>query len=338
MGKPLFSIVMPVYNVELFLREAIDSVLNQSFTEFELIIINDGSTDNSSEIIKSYPDNRIKIINQTNKGLSAARNIGISHVSGKYLTFLDSDDKLHKDFLYDSFKILSKYRVDILLHGYTRSIKKFNKNINITENNIEKINGLRAFENIILKNDIKNIPFVTVWGKIFRFEIIKDLKFIENKVHEDVFFTNQVYFKTDNIYIIHSSYYYFYRKNKKSIINSKFSIDNKIDGIEGKLDRKLIITERSLSYLLIKVNLSILMYFNKEIFSKYSRKKFKNKFYELHLEYVNSVNDLILSNISTIEKIIVKLLYLNPRFFTFIISFLLKIRGLFKGFKEIFHS
>jgi glycosyltransferase involved in cell wall biosynthesis len=95
----LFSIIIPLYNKELFIEETLSSVLNQSFTDFEVIIINDGSTDNSYNIIQTFKDDRIQILNQENRGLSASRNIGIKTAKGKFIAFLDADDLWMEDFL-----------------------------------------------------------------------------------------------------------------------------------------------------------------------------------------------------------------------------------------------
>ncbi|MEO9473982.1 MAG: glycosyltransferase family 2 protein [Cyclobacteriaceae bacterium] len=95
----LVSIIMPVYNTEKFLREAIDSVLDQTYQEWELLIVNDGSTDASAEIIGSYDDSRIRYFEQENMGVSAARNVGLSNMGGDYFCFLDADDMFTKDSL-----------------------------------------------------------------------------------------------------------------------------------------------------------------------------------------------------------------------------------------------
>ena len=96
MKKPKFSIIVPVYNTEKYLKRCLDSIKSQSFKDYEVIIVNDGSTDNSSDIISKYP---YKIINQENLGLSRARNNGVKEASGDYLIFLDSDDYIEKDLL-----------------------------------------------------------------------------------------------------------------------------------------------------------------------------------------------------------------------------------------------
>ena len=96
----LVSIVVPVYNAEKYIRECIDSIINQKYQNIELILVNDGSTDNSYDIINGFNDNRIIIINQENQGVSTARNIGIEAAKGDYFCFVDADDLLETDFIY----------------------------------------------------------------------------------------------------------------------------------------------------------------------------------------------------------------------------------------------
>ena len=104
MKKPKFSIIVPVYNTEKYVKRCLDSIKSQSFKDYEVIIVNDGSTDNSSDTISKYP---YKVINQENQGLSMARNNGVKDANGEYLIFLDSDDYIEKDLLKEINKSLS---------------------------------------------------------------------------------------------------------------------------------------------------------------------------------------------------------------------------------------
>ena len=109
------SIIMPAYNAQKYIKESIDSVLNQSFENFELIIINDGSKDNTEHIIKEYQDQRIVLISQKNGGVSNARNAGLKLAKGKYITFLDADDTFPKDSLKSRFEYLeSNSKIDLV--------------------------------------------------------------------------------------------------------------------------------------------------------------------------------------------------------------------------------
>ena len=104
-----FSVVIPVYNKEQEIKSTLDSVLNQTFTDFEIILVDDGSTDNSIAIVKNFRDTRIKLITQKNQGVSAARNTGILNASTHYIALLDADDKWEKNYLEEQYKLIQKY-------------------------------------------------------------------------------------------------------------------------------------------------------------------------------------------------------------------------------------
>lgn len=104
-----FSVVIPVYNKKQEIKSTLESVLNQTFTDFEIILVDDGSTDNSSAIIRNYQDTRIRLITQKNQGVSAARNTGISNASTQYIALLDADDKWEKNYLEEQYKLIQKY-------------------------------------------------------------------------------------------------------------------------------------------------------------------------------------------------------------------------------------
>ena len=110
--NPIISIIVPVYNVEEYLQRCIDSILNQRFKDFELILINDGSTDNSLKICKEYSlsDSRVKVINKENGGLSSARNAGINIAKGKYIGFVDSDDWINEEMYQTLYNLLQEYQ------------------------------------------------------------------------------------------------------------------------------------------------------------------------------------------------------------------------------------
>ena len=118
--NPVISIIVPVYNVEKYLDRCIQSILVQSFKKFELVLINDGSTDNSLKICQKYreEDNRIVLISQPNKGLSAARNTGLENIHGEYVCFIDSDDFVEKNYLRSLYNNLEKNKADISICEY----------------------------------------------------------------------------------------------------------------------------------------------------------------------------------------------------------------------------
>ena len=129
----MISVIIPLYNKEHFIRKTIQSVLNQSYTDYELIIINDGSTDNSLAVAKTFCDPRINIIDKKNGGVSSARNLGISVAKGEYISFLDADDIWHQDFLLEMDRLIQKYNnySFFCVAQYNRKIQIFKHDITI---------------------------------------------------------------------------------------------------------------------------------------------------------------------------------------------------------------
>ena len=136
---PKVSVIIPVYNTEQYLRECLDSVVNQTLKDIEIICVNDGSTDNSGRILEEYAekDSRIVLINNIkNSGApGTVKNIGISKAKGEYLSFVDSDDKINKSYLFDLYKTAYKTKADIIM---TCNIQKFNNENFVKNKNILK--------------------------------------------------------------------------------------------------------------------------------------------------------------------------------------------------------
>lgn len=122
MNNPKVSIIMPVYNVEKYLKKCLNSLINQTLDDIEIICVNDGSTDNSDKILQEFAqkDSRIKILTQSNKGQSVARNLAIENANGEYLGFVDSDDWVDLDYFEKLYNIAIKYDCDIACAGFKR--------------------------------------------------------------------------------------------------------------------------------------------------------------------------------------------------------------------------
>ena len=126
--KEKVSIIIPVYNSERTLERCLDSVINQTYKNIEILIVNDGSKDKSLEIMKEYQkkDNRIMVINQENKGLSGARNAGLDKATGEYVTFIDSDDYIKANLIKDTIEIFNRYNCDVVRNNYELAYKDGN--------------------------------------------------------------------------------------------------------------------------------------------------------------------------------------------------------------------
>ena len=175
----LVSIIIPVYNVALYLERCLNSVLSQTYENYEVIIVNDGSTDNSLEICKRYSKQykRIKTYDQVNQGVSAARNFGLSRANGEYICFIDADDFVSDIYIDTLYTNMIMTNADISICNSTRD-GIFDKRV---DGKIEKWNneqGIRHF----LQNETIDL---TVWGKLFKKSVLQNLEFKKIKIGED---------------------------------------------------------------------------------------------------------------------------------------------------------
>lgn len=212
------SVIIPVYNVEKYLKRCLDSIINQTFKDLEIICINDGSTDNSAQILDEYAnkDSRIKIITQPNSGLSATRNKGINIAQGEFISFIDSDDWIAENFYEKLYKTAIKYDADMAVCGIIRLSEYRKKYLLQFQKEIILENSDKKFE-------ICNIPDINyVWNKIYKLDKIRkyNLKFLEGYVYEDVLFTPQTVFYLKKLVTVPHTYYYYWR-TPNSIVSKK---------------------------------------------------------------------------------------------------------------------
>ncbi|MBD5402939.1 glycosyltransferase [bacterium] len=215
--KIAVSVIVPVYNVEKYLKRCLNSLINQTLKNIEIICINDGSTDKSAKILNEYSsDKRIKIINQQNSGPSISRNKGINIAKGEYIGFIDSDDWVDLDFYEKLYKSATKHNTDIATAGIIRLHKLHKKyHLKITKEEISN-NTNEKF----LLCDCPEKSYV--WNKIYKTEWLKsnNLKFEEGIIYEDVIFTPEVLFYSDKIVTVPNTYYYYWRR-KNSLITQR---------------------------------------------------------------------------------------------------------------------
>lgn len=229
------SVIVPVYNVEEYLQECLDSLVSQTLDEIEIICVNDGSTDNSLTLLNEYASKypKIKVINRENGGLSAARNTGMKEAKGKYIGFVDSDDWVDYDFFEKLFMSAENNNASIAACGIVRT-KGRKTRINISYN--EEI----LYTDIQDKIKICNIPkYCYVWNKIYKREELEknNIEFVEGINFEDVRFTiRAVYFLKELVTVPETNYYY--RKRKGSIVKtlSPKNIEDKGKSLNDMLD------------------------------------------------------------------------------------------------------
>jgi len=201
------SVIIPVYNTGKYLAECLDSVINQTFKDIEIICINDGSTDNSLSVLKRYAkkDKRIKVIIQINKGLSAVRNRGIEEAQGEYISFIDSDDVIDKDYYKVLINLMKKHHADIVMAGM-KIVNGDNVSDNTTPNCVTNN----------LQEKISYLPNGSCCDKLFKISLFKDnkLTFPVGRLYEDNIVLLQLMFYSNVVAFTNKvSYYYFINPN-----------------------------------------------------------------------------------------------------------------------------
>lgn len=213
--KPLISIIVPCYNVEPYLKECLDSLINQTYKNIEIIIINDGSTDKTKEIIDTYSRKHdiIHVIHQDNAGLSEARNVGIKESSGQFIALVDSDDSV-------SLKFIEKLYVNIETDGSDICVCGFNNNVP----NKKCITGQQALMHLLMEQE--NID-ILAWNKLYKKELFTEhnISYPKGKIHEDNLTTYKLYSKAKKISYINESLYN-YRIREGSIMKTQKKLEH----------------------------------------------------------------------------------------------------------------
>ena len=219
----MISIIVPVYNVEEYLEQCLDSIQSQTYKNLEVILVNDGSTDGSKEICEKYckRDTRFRLMNQTNQGQSVARNRGMQESRGEFLTFVDSDDVIKEDMLEQLMKQMTSENIDIVECWYTHNEQELKPK---TEENIGIVFRGDAKEALIsLCRD--NIVRLNPVAKLFRREVILNFPFLEGLIYEDVYSGIGILKQIRNMVKINYTGYY-YRLRSGSTMNREFNLKN----------------------------------------------------------------------------------------------------------------
>lgn len=216
----MISVVVPVYNVEKYLKKCIDSVLKQSFKDFELILVDDGSTDNSGAICDEYADDEnIKVVHKENGGLADARNVGIDNSTGDYITFLDSDDFIKKDYLSILYNIAIKTKTDVVISKFINFYEGREPNENGDEDyKFSVVSKEECYRKMLLQEDID----VSATAKMYAKRVFDNIRFVKGQLYEDINIVDQVIEKANGIAITdYAGYCYLQRKG--SIMYGNFN-------------------------------------------------------------------------------------------------------------------
>ena len=215
------TVIVPVYNVENYLNKCLDSLINQTYKNLEIIVINDGSTDNSGEICQEYAqkDNRIIYVEQENGGLSDARNAGLERMTGSYVTFVDSDDWVEPNYVEVLNNKLIGYQADIAIgnyYSYNEDEAMYYFHVN-SESYYEKLyDNISIFENLYDAKQMKSFSLISACGKLYKAELFDYIRFDKGKLGEDGYINQKLYLLVQKVIYINQGLYA-YRQRSGSI-------------------------------------------------------------------------------------------------------------------------
>lgn len=214
------SVIVPIYNAEKYLNKCVDSLINQTKKELEFILVNDGSTDKTEEIIKSYKDSRIKYFKNKNQGIGKTRNFGIEKATGKYIMFLDSDDYLKNNACEILYKSVEKTDADLAICDFYK----------IYDSGVEEKIKLLSFKPTTLRKtpSLVNKINLAPWNKLYKKELItkNKIKFVENLKYEDAPFVIEAFSKAGKIIKVDEYLnYYLIHGNSETTVRDKRCFD-----------------------------------------------------------------------------------------------------------------
>ena len=216
----LVSIIVPVYNVEKYLDVCISSIIRQTFTNLEILLIDDGSTDQSGLICDEWEkkDKRITVIHKTNGGASDARNVGIEHALGEFILFVDGDDYINLQLVEICYSLLKRYNVDMVCFSYER-VKEESNDVSLKSNDkfeLEKMKGEELISELICERKCSN----SACDKFFKKEIWQTFRFPLGKVNEDGYIMLDLLLSVNDVLVFNQKLYY-YRERGGSVTHSK---------------------------------------------------------------------------------------------------------------------
>lgn len=233
MNDSLITVIVPIYNVEKYLRKCIESILEQTYQKLEIILVDDGSTDNSGNICDEYAkkDKRIIVLHKENGGLSDARNVALDIVKGDYITCVDSDDYLARDYVEYLYLLLIKNGADISICSY-KKVYTHNVQLDNCQEKVSVFNAEAALKELLYQRKI--VP--SAWGKLYRREMFSEIRYPKGMYYEDFAVIYKLLSECKKI-AVGTQQKYYYLQRKDSIMNEEFNV-KKIQRIQVVNDLK----------------------------------------------------------------------------------------------------
>ena len=233
MHNGLISVIVPIYNVEQYLSRCIDSIINQTYSNIELILVDDGSPDNCGQICDLYAkkDNRIKVVHKKNGGRSDARNAGLSVATGDLIMYIDSDDWIDSTMFEDMYNCMIEHDSDIVSTG----VKWVEEDGTILR--IDQVSDTFTFDNVEALGQLIDDNFIKqhVWNKLYKTDMINNILFEKGKYHEDIFWSYQVVGASKKVSVMKGAYYN-YVQRAGSIMGESYSY-KRLDALDAMKQR-----------------------------------------------------------------------------------------------------
>lgn len=250
------SIITPIYNVEQYLEETLNTVLNQTFSDFELILVDDGSTDLSGKICDKYAekDKRIRVIHKKNEGVSEARNNGIAFAKGEYIGFVDSDDIIEPCMYEIMINAAEKYNCEIIQCEHNRDSILSNLDYKLIEGeNFEVNSGEKVVRDIFIKKGGRCTNILALWSKIYKRELFEEIIFPPGKVYEDEARTYQIILKAKRVGELNLPLYHYVKRDNSIItgiavhkcLDKAWALKDRMEFFRGKDQDLFIKSEKS---------------------------------------------------------------------------------------------
>lgn len=321
--EDLISVIINVYNGEKYIKKCLESIINQTYKNLEILIINDGSTDNTISICESYDDERIRIINQKNMGLSLARNVGIENARGEYLYFIDCDDFVENDVVEYLYNLCKKYGA-LMATCNPYDIYSYNFVVKNKKEEIQILSNKEMLKKVLLSLD----RAVTIWNKLIKKELFDNIKF-EDRPINDVAVTYKLVLAADKIVYSNQAKYYYLRHSKSITATKKTDTYRAIDKYMVTVERYNYIKNiypdliendigllRVIPILYIEGDSELCEYLEKEEALKLYKKLFSIKVFSCGIKLK--------------EKLKLFLFRISPKLCKFVVNKYCSIKGIYK--------
>jgi glycosyltransferase involved in cell wall biosynthesis len=322
----LISVIVPVYNVEKYLRKCIDSILSQTYTNLEIILVDDGSVDNSDKICDEYKekDSRIVVIHKENGGASSARNVGLDMAHGEYIGFIDSDDYIDSDMYEELYKNMQDNNADLSICGILNLYQGIEPKRNIPDKKVMLAAGA-------IKLMLTGLT-VSPCNKLFKRKLFKDIRYPTGKTAEDAFILIEILLKCDIVaFTSEEKYYYVHRGN--SITTRKYHKSDD-DVIEAWEKNYKLISENCpelASYAISRVCWAYLYVLDKVVYADMEKECYRTN--EIIKFIKNHIRDILNAEIFSIKKkVMVLFLYVSLHLYKRCIKYSLNVKR--KVFKQ----